>query len=82
MEEIVVPVVAILSVFVAFPVILVAARFGGKLLKLKEEENRLRALELETERERLTVLRLIEESERAEKLGSRIGKLERGSDID
>lgn len=59
MSEVIVPVVAILSMFVVFPVIIFGSAIGRRFLKLKERELEIRQAELEVERERVTVMRLL-----------------------
>lgn len=66
-----VPIVAILSLFIGLPLILVAAGVARRYLKIKERELDLRAQELIVERERVTVLRLLDENERRDEAFSR-----------
>ncbi len=59
MAEILVPIIAMLSIFVALPVIIAGATLGRRFLKIKERELEIRREELDVERERVTVMRLL-----------------------
>ncbi len=63
----IVPIVAVFSLFVLLPGILVGAGLGRRFFKLKERELDLRQQELEVERERITTLKLLEENERRDR---------------
>ena len=62
-----VDIVAIFSIFVALPTILVGAYFGKRFLKLKEKELSIRELELEAEREHYSLLAMKEASSALDK---------------
>ncbi len=55
MTDLVVPVVAVLSVFVFFPVVVVGGILGGRFTKMKREELELRERELAVEQSRLAL---------------------------
>lgn len=67
MPEVIVPIVAVLSLFVGLPLILVSAGVAQRYFKLKDRELDLRREEFEVERERVTVLRLLEDDDRRER---------------
>jgi hypothetical protein len=65
--EVLIPIISVISLFVALPLILVSAGVARRYFKLKDRELDLRREELEVERERVTVLRLLEEDDRRER---------------
>lgn len=65
----IVPVVAVISLFLGLPGILVGAALGKRFFKIKERELELRQQELDVERERITVLRLLEENDHHDRIG-------------
>jgi len=77
--DLIVPVIAIISVFGILPAIIAASVLASKVLKLRREELDLRRLELEAERERIEVLRLMERNDAHDRLIAEEGRdLSRG----
>lgn len=65
--EVMIPIVAIVSLFVALPAIIFGSVVAGKQIKLKNRELDIRERELALERERVEVLRLMEVNDEIER---------------